>query len=73
MADDLYSGKLSPKVALALVPVLTLQIRVIEMTDKVNDTKRKAEEMWAAYKERSGDADTAEPPDPDEPDEPTKP
>ena len=73
MADDLQSGKLSPKVGAVLVTLLTLQIRVIEMTDKVTDTKQKVEKMWAEYKKRTGDADTAEPPDSDEPDEPIKP
>ena len=70
VADDLQSEKLSPKVALALVPLLTLQIRVIEMTDKVTETKRKVEKLWA---KSAGDEDTGEPPDSDEPDEPIKP
>ncbi len=73
IADDLYSNKLSPKVAAVLVTVLTLQIRVLELTDKVTDTKQKVEKMWAEYKKRTGDADPAEPPHSDDPDDPPKP
>jgi len=73
VADDLHLGTLSPKIAAVMVPVLTLQIRVIEMTDKVDDTKRKVEQLWAEHKERTGDGDTPDPSEPDDPEDPDDP
>ena len=82
MGNDLYSGKLKPGVAQALVRVLTMQIRTIEVVAAKRSTalekriakleeKRSAEA--AAEKRVDGDAETSEPSDPDDPDKPDEP
>ncbi len=70
MVDDLHSRRLDPRVATAMVSVLTLQMRVIEVTD----IGRKVEELWVdkAKKDAAGSKDIARPPDSDSPDEPTE-
>jgi hypothetical protein len=49
LIDDVYSGKLQPRIAAGLAPLLNLQLRAIEATD-LELRLTKIEELMAAQK-----------------------